>query len=97
MYKKDSSFWIEHSLSVSVPCVKSGNCCASASLVKLHSTQVWLRLWLGLKGNYSGFPGDAMVKNLPVNAGDTSSTPGSEDPPEEEMTTHLSIIAWKIP
>ena len=44
-----------------------------------------------------GFPGGSVVKNLPVNAGDTSSTPGSEDPLEEEMTTHSSIIAWKIP
>ena len=23
--------------------------------------------------------------------------PGQEDPPEEGMTTHFSILAWKIP
>ena len=40
-----------------------------------------------------------MVKNLPANAGDArdaSSIPGWEDPLEKEMTTHSSILAWKI-
>ena len=36
-----------------------------------------------------------MVKNLPANAGDLSSVPGSEDPLEKEMATHPSILAWK--
>ena len=36
-----------------------------------------------------------MVKNLPVNAGDTGSIP-REDPLEEEMVTHSSILAWEI-
>ena len=46
-----------------------------------------------------GFPGDSAVKNLPANAGDTrevGSIPGSEDPLEEEMATHSSILAWSI-
>ena len=44
-----------------------------------------------------------MVKNPPAKAGaaeDAVSIPGSlgrEDPLEEEMTTHCSILAWKIP
>ena len=38
-----------------------------------------------------------LVKNPPVNLGDTDSTPGSEDPLEEEMATHSSILAWRIP
>ena len=41
-----------------------------------------------------------MVKNLPASggdAGDTGSIPGQEDPLEEEMATHSSILAWKIP
>ena len=38
-----------------------------------------------------------MVKNLPVNAGDAGSTPGSGDPLEEEMATHSSILGWRIP
>ena len=37
-----------------------------------------------------------MVKNLPANAGDAGSIPGSEDPPEEEMATHSSILAGII-
>ena len=47
-----------------------------------------------------GFPGGTVVKNPPANAGDagdTGSTPGSERPLEEEMATHSSILAWKIP
>ena len=40
-----------------------------------------------------------MVKNLPANAGDirdAGSIPRSEDPLEEGMATHSSILAWKI-
>ena len=39
------------------------------------------------------------VKNLPANAGDirdTDSIPG-EDPLEEGIETHSSILAWRIP
>ena len=39
----------------------------------------------------------SVVKNQPANAGDTGSIPGLEDPVEEEMATHPSIPAWKIP
>ena len=40
-----------------------------------------------------------MVKNLPANAGDTGSIPGSGrlPAPEKEMATHSSILAWEIP
>ena len=37
-----------------------------------------------------------MVKNLPVNERDPGLIPG-EDPLEEEMATHSSILAWRIP
>ena len=40
-----------------------------------------------------------MVKNPPANAGDArdlGSVLGREDPPEYEMATHSSILAWKI-
>ena len=33
-----------------------------------------------------------VVKNLPANAGDTL---GRENPPEEKMATHSSILAWR--
>ena len=39
------------------------------------------------------------VKNSPVNARDVKdagSIPGSEDPLEEGVTTHSSILAWRI-
>ena len=40
-----------------------------------------------------------MVKNLPTNAGDTGSIPGSERSPGEGNpgATQSSILAWKIP
>ena len=41
-----------------------------------------------------------MVKNPPAKAGDTDMqgrSLGWEDPLEEEMATHSSILAWRIP
>ena len=41
-----------------------------------------------------------MVKNLPANAGDRKDTVlslGWEDPLEEGMATHSSILVWRIP
>ena len=41
-----------------------------------------------------------MVKNLPTNAGDArdlGSIPGLGKSPGEEMATHSSILAWRIP
>ena len=36
-------------------------------------------------------------KKSTCSAGDLDSIPGSEDPLEKGMTTHSSILAWKIP
>ena len=48
-----------------------------------------------------GFPGSAVVKNSPANAGDARDAwiwyLGQENPLEKEMATHSSILAWKIP
>ena len=51
-----------------------------------------------------GFPGGSVVKNPPANAGNAGDvgdpggrSPGMGDPLEEEMTTHTSILAWKLP
>ena len=49
-----------------------------------------------------GFSRDSVGTNLPADAGeagDTSSIPGTggDEPLEEEMATHSSILAWKIP
>ena len=41
-----------------------------------------------------------MVKNPPINAGDIRDLGlvlGLEDPLEEGMATHFSILAWKTP
>ena len=48
----------------------------------------------------TSFPGDSAVKNLPTNAGDVGGrvqSLGHEDPLEEEMATHASVLAWRIP
>ena len=47
-----------------------------------------------------GFPSGSVVKNPPANTrdkGDESSVPGWEDLLEEEMATHSSVLAWRIP
>ena len=41
-----------------------------------------------------------MVKNPPADAGNTRDVgliPGCEDPLEQEMANHSSILAWRIP
>ena len=41
-----------------------------------------------------------LVKNPPANAGNVREMgliQGGEDPLEEEMATHSSILAWRIP
>ena len=46
------------------------------------------------------FPGGAMVKNLPANAGearDAGLIPTWKDPLKQEMTTRSSILTWEIP
>ena len=45
-----------------------------------------------------GFSGGSVVKNPPSNAGNAGSIPGSgKITLEKEMTTHSSILAWRIP
>ena len=47
-----------------------------------------------------GFQGGTGGKESAYSAGDvrdTGSIPGSEDTLEEGMTTHSSILAWRIP
>ena len=42
-------------------------------------------------------PGDSVVKNLPTNAGNSGSIPGSGKSPGEGNGTHSSILVWEIP
>ena len=43
------------------------------------------------------FPGGAMVKNLPAIQETRVRSLGQEDPLEKGMTTHSSVLAWRIP
>ena len=43
-----------------------------------------------------GFPGGSAVKNLPAMQEMQVQSLGEEDPLENEMATHFSILAWKI-
>ena len=40
-----------------------------------------------------GFPSGSVIKNPPA----MQEVLGQEDPLEEEMTAHSSILAWRIP
>ena len=44
----------------------------------------------------SGSSNGSLVKNPPVNAGDTGSIPGSGTSPEEEVAIHASILPWEL-
>ena len=41
--------------------------------------------------------GGSVVKDLLANVGDLDLIPVGEDPLEEEMANHSSILAWEIP
>ena len=55
-----------------------------------HNIKIWYEI-------LEGFPGGSVVKNLLAKAGDSGSIPGWANPLKEEMATHSSILAWKIP
>ena len=42
------------------------------------------------------FLGDSVVKILPAMQEIQVQTLGQEDPPEKEMETHSSVLAWEI-
>ena len=44
-----------------------------------------------------GSPGALAVKNLPASGGDRVLSLHQRDPLEEEIVTHSSILAWRIP
>ena len=44
-----------------------------------------------------GFSGGSVVKNLPAMQETWVGSLSWENPPKEEMATHSSILAWKIP
>ena len=44
----------------------------------------------------TGFPGRSVVKNLPAVQETWVRSLAWEDPPEKEIATHSSIVAWEI-
>ena len=44
-----------------------------------------------------GFPGGSLGEEFDCSAGDPGLIPSQEDPLEEGMATHSSILAWRIP
>ena len=46
---------------------------------------------------YMGFPGGSVVKNLPAKQEMQVRSLGQEEPLQEEMATHSSVLAWEIP
>ena len=44
-----------------------------------------------------GFPGGSVVKNPPAKQETWVQSLGWEDPLEEEMGTHSSLLSWEIP
>ena len=49
------------------------------------------------KLRFRGFARGSLIKNLPAKAGEVGSILGQDDPLEDEMATHSSILAWRIP
>ena len=56
---------------------------------------LWLAYFYDLLGFYDLLDSDS--KESACNARDVGSMSGWEDPLEKEMTTHSSILAWRIP
>ena len=50
-----------------------------------------------LRNRLRASQGVLVVKNPPANAGDALGSLGWEDPLEEGVATHPSILAWRIP
>ena len=46
---------------------------------------------------FLGFPGGSDCKEITCNEGDLVLSQGQEDPLEEGMAAHSSVLAWRIP
>ena len=55
-----------------------------------------LRCWHHYNWVYTDFPGGSVVKNLPAMYETQVPSLGWDDPLEEEMATHFSILNWRI-
>ena len=66
-------------------------------LLESHGSEWHCWLFGSIYGLIMGFPGTSVAKNLPTMQGTQVRSLGPKDPLEEEMATHSSILAWKIP
>ena len=49
------------------------------------------------KKRFRGFTGGSLIKSLPASAGGVGSILAQDDPLQEEVAPHSSILAWRIP
>ena len=76
-----------------------------AAIHEVAESRTWLSDWIELNWteewnkNYAllGFPGGSVGRESACNVGDLGLIPGLDDPLEEGMATHSSILAWRIP
>ena len=69
---------------------------SSVNVFSFYEKEVWLHLWSRMCCLW-GFPGGLAAKNLSAMQETQVWSMGQEDPLEEEMGTHSSILAWRIP
>ena len=72
----------------------AGHCNKVSTAIKQVTDFFFFFFWF--PSAYKSYVYTVLVKNLPANAGNVRDL-GWEDPPEEEMATHSSILAWRIP
>ena len=68
----------------------------SVILQEIEILRWYFGLLFKLSTNYMSASLVSVVKNSPANAGDVGSIPWWEDPLEEEMAPHSSILAWEF-
>ena len=69
-----------------------------AAVCEVAQSQTRLeRLSSSSMASSSGFPSGSVVKNLPAMQEMQVRSLGQEDPLEEDMATHSSILAWRTP
>ena len=79
---------------------RGGSVCTSFSVQEFSSAAAIAALSADPQGHPQASQVVLVVKNPPASAGevrDARSIPGSEDPLEESMAAHFTLLAWRIP
>ena len=77
---------------------KKGN--KQKTVTSMHINPTMSIIILNVNGVSRGFSGALVIKNPPANVGNVRhevQSLGQEDPLEEGMASHSSILAWRIP